>query len=47
MSEESFCTAVSDLTNRNGTGSITSTKGRFKVVHIEEMDEGTNTDRRP
>ena len=47
MSEESFSTAVSDLTNRNGTGSITSTKGRFKVVHIEEMDEGTTADRRP
>jgi hypothetical protein len=35
MSVDSFVTAVSDV-----NGFITSTKGRFKVVHIEETDEG-------
>jgi hypothetical protein len=36
MSVDSFFSAVSDVTNANGI-----TKGRFKVVHIEETDEGT------
>ena len=41
MSVDSFVTAVSDLTTLNKDGSFTGTKGRFKVVHIEETDEGT------
>lgn len=40
MSTDSFVTAVSDLSNLNNDGFITGTKGRFKVVHIEEIDEG-------
>jgi hypothetical protein len=40
MSVDSFVTAVSDVTNLNSDGSITGTKGRFQVVHIEETDEG-------
>ncbi len=40
MSVDSFVTAVSDITNLNNDGLITGTKGRFKVVHIEETDEG-------
>lgn len=40
MSLDSFVTAVSDITNFNNDGFTTSTKGRFKVVHIEETDEG-------
>jgi hypothetical protein len=40
MSVDSFVTAASDITNLNGDGFITGTKGRFKVIHIEETDEG-------
>ena len=40
MSVDSFVTAASDLTNSNDDGFIIGTKGRFKVVHIEEVDEG-------
>ncbi len=40
MSIDSFVTAVSDVTHLNNDGFITGTKGRFKVVHIEETDEG-------
>ncbi|CAM4755083.1 unnamed protein product [Rotaria magnacalcarata] len=39
MSIDSFFTAVSDITNLNGTGSITGNKGRFKVIHFDEADE--------
>lgn len=39
MSEESFVTAVSQI-----NGSITSTKGRFKVIHIEETDNDDDDD---
>lgn len=39
MSTESFITAVSDLTNLNSDESATETKGRFKVIHIEDTDE--------
>ena len=35
MSEESFVTAASQI-----NGSITSAKGRFQVIHIEETDDG-------
>ncbi|CAF1277961.1 unnamed protein product [Adineta ricciae] len=41
MSLDSFATAVSDPADLNGTGSIAGTKGRFKVVHIDEIDEET------
>jgi hypothetical protein len=40
MSVDSFVTAVSDVTNLNSDVFITGTKGRFKVVHIEDTDEG-------
>jgi hypothetical protein len=40
MSVESFVTAISDA---NGIGSATGTKGRFKVVHIDETDEGNRS----
>ncbi len=40
MSLDSFVTAVSDITNINNDRFTTGTKGRFKVVHIEETDEG-------
>lgn len=40
MSVDSFVTAVSDITHLNGSETITSTKGRFKVIHIDETDEG-------
>ncbi|CAF4540187.1 unnamed protein product [Rotaria sp. Silwood1] len=39
MSIDSFFTAVSDITNLNGTESITGNKGRFKVIHFDETDE--------
>ncbi|CAF1346612.1 unnamed protein product [Adineta steineri] len=39
MSIDSFVTAVSDVTNIDRTGSIVGTKGRFKVIHIDETDE--------
>ena len=39
MSVDSFVTATSELTNLNNDGFTTGTKGRFKVVHIEEIDE--------
>jgi hypothetical protein len=40
MSVDSFFTTISDETNLNRTGSIVGTKGRFKVIHIDETDEG-------
>ena len=40
MSVDSFVTAVSEVTNLNRSGSIAGTKGRFKVIHIDETDEG-------
>ena len=40
MSLDSFATAVSDPADLNGTRSIAGTKGRFKVIHIDEIDEG-------
>ncbi|CAF2970736.1 unnamed protein product [Rotaria sp. Silwood2] len=39
MSIDSFFTAVSDITNLNGTESTTGNKGRFKVIHFDEIDE--------
>ncbi|CAF1165297.1 unnamed protein product [Adineta steineri] len=43
MSIDSFVTAVSDVTNIDRTGSIVGTKGRFKVIHIDETDEVSST----
>lgn len=42
MSVDSFVTAASDQTNSNNEGFISGTKGRFKVVHIEDVDEGNS-----
>ena len=46
MSVDSFVTAVSDEIHLNGTGTITGTKGRFKVIHIDETDEGITFNRK-
>ncbi|UJR36926.1 hypothetical protein I4U23_029638 [Adineta vaga] len=43
MSSESFVTAVSNFTDVDRIGSITGTKGRFRVIHIDDIDERTPT----
>lgn len=40
MSIDSFFTAISDATNLNDTEFIKGNKGRFKVIHFDETNEG-------